>query len=293
MKTCNCNNRAKVLAVTLTAPQLKGAFKMKGKRLILSALVALAGFLPQSKAALTLGSAASFGVLGATTVTSTGSTVVNGDVGLYPGALTSITGFYPPGIVNGTIYAADTVAQKAQADALTAYGNAAGQTPTVSYGSANEDLGGLTLAPGVYNDSTSFGITGTLTLDAHGNPNAVWIFQAGSTLTTASGPDKSSVVLINGAQACHVFWQVGSSATIGTYSDFAGTILASVSITADTGATVDGRLLALNGAVTLDDNLITVPTCIPEASSFWPGAFCASVFGWQWLGVWRRKTARS
>jgi hypothetical protein len=97
------------------------------------------------------------------------------------------------------------------------------------------------------------------------------------------------VVLINGAQAGQVFWQVGSSATIGTYSDFVGTILASDSITADTGATVDGRLLALTGAVTLDDNLITVP----EPSSFWPGALCASVFAWQWLAVWRRKTARS
>jgi len=301
MKTCNCNNWAKVLAVTLTAPQLKGTFKMKSKRLILSALVALAGFLPQSKAAIDLGTADSFGVLGASTVTSTGNTVVNGDLGLYPG--TSITGIRPPatlpGIVNGTIHATDAVAQQAQVDALTAYNTAAGEA--VNQTLTGQDLGGLTLTPGVYFFSSSAALTGALTLNALGDPNGLFVFQIGSTLTTAAGAASnpgSSVDLINGAQACHVFWQVGTSATIGTYADFAGTILASVSITAGTDATVDGRLLALNGAVTLDDNLITVPTCVPttvvpEASSFWPGAFCASVFACQWLAVWRRKTARS
>ena len=289
MKTYNRNYWAKMLAVTLTAPQLKGTFKMKSKLLILSALVALAGFLPQSKAALTLGSAASFGVLGASTVTSTGNTVVNGNVGLYPG--TSITGF-GPGIVNGTIYNNNAVAQQAQADALTAYNILAGEP--VFHVLTGQDLGTLILAPGVYFFSSSAQLTGTLTLSGNG----LYDFQIGSTLTTAAGAPSnpgSSVVLTGGAQACQVFWQVGSSATIGTYSDFVGNILALTSITANTDATVHGRLLALNGAVTLDDNLITVPICVPvpEASSFWPGAFCASVFGWQWLGVWRRKTARS
>jgi type VI secretion system secreted protein VgrG len=289
MKTYKCNYWAKMLAVTLTAPQLKGTFKMKSKLLILSVLVALAGFLPQSKAALTLGSAASFGVLGGSTVTSTGNTVVNGNVGLYPG--TSITGF-GPGIVNGTIYNNNAVAQQAQADALTAYNILAGEP--VFHDLTGQDLGTLILAPGVYFFSSSAQLTKTLTLSGNG----LYDFQIGSTLTTAAGAPSnpgSSVVLTGGAQACQVFWQVGSSATIGTYSDFVGNILALTSITANTGATVDGRLLALNGAVTLDDNLISVPICVPvpEASSFWPGAFCASVFGWQWLGVWRRKTARS
>ena len=289
MKTYKCNYWAKMLAVTLTAPQLKGTFKMKSKLLILSVLVALAGFLPQSKAALTLGSAASFGVLGGSTVTSTGNTVVNGNVGLYPG--TSITGF-GPGIVNGTIYNNNAVAQQAQADALTAYNILAGEP--VFHDLTGQDLGTLILAPGVYFFSSSAQLTKTLTLSGNG----LYDFQIGSALTTAAGAPSnpgSSVVLTGGAQACQVFWQVGSSATIGTYSDFVGNILALTSITANTGATVDGRLLALNGAVTLDDNLISVPICVPvpEASSFWPGAFCASVFGWQWLGVWRRKTARS
>lgn len=283
MKTCNCNNWAKVLAVTLTAPQLKGTFKMKSKRLILSALVALAGFLPQSKASILL-SADSFGVLGASTVTSTGNTVVNGNLGLYPG--TSITGF-GPGIVNGTIHDTDAVAQQAQADALTAYNILAGETVSQNGNLTGEDLGGLTLTAGVYKFDSSAELTGTLTLSGNGP----FVFQIGSTLTTASA---SSVLLINGAQADNVFWQVGSSATLGTTTAFDGTILALASISLDDGASIVGRALALTGAVTMIDNNITVPTAVvPEASSFWSGAFCASIFAWQWLAVWRRKTARS
>ena len=129
-------------------------------------------------------------------------------------------------------------------------------------------------------------LTGTLTLDARGDSNARFDFQIGSTLTTASS---SSIVLTNGAQADNVFWQVGSSATLGADTSFDGSILADQSITLNAGASMSGRALALNAAVTLDDNDITVPTAVPEPASFWLLAFCASVFGaWQWLAVWRR-----
>ena len=211
-----------------------------------------------------LGTASGFAVLAGSGITVAGAvntTTITGDIGTYP--TPSITGLGNV-VLNGANQTADTgLMLIAKNDLVTAYGNAAGQSATVSYGSANQELGGLNLTPGVYNDSTSFGLTGILTLNAGGDPNAVWIFQAGSTLTTASN---SKVDLIGGAQACHVFWQVGSSATLGTYSDFAGNILALTSITADTGATVDGRLLAQNGAVTLDNNTITKSVCNSSAS---------------------------
>jgi type VI secretion system secreted protein VgrG len=254
---------------------------MKSKCLVLSAFVALAGFLPQGKAQGTLGSADSFAVLGGSTVTSTGNTILNGNLGLSPG--TSISGFYPPGIVNGTIYNADAVAAQAQADALSAYGVLAAEAFNSDL--TGQDLGGLTLLPGVYKFDSSAQLTGALTLSGSG----LFVFQIGSTLTTASS---SSMLLINGAQADNVFWQVGSSATLGTGTSFDGSILADQSITLDTGASLDGRALALNAAVTLDDNLITAP--VPEPGSFWLLAFCASVFGagQRWAG-WRRQTGRS
>jgi len=200
-----------------------------------------------------LGTATSFAVLAGTTITNTGSTTITGDVGLYPG--TSITGF-PPGTIFGTTHATDAVAQQAETDLVTAYNDAVGRTPATTVPGGL--LGGLTLVPGVYTSASSLDLTGTLTLDAQGDTNAVFIFQMGSTLTTASN---SSVVLINGAQACNVFWQVGSSATLGTGSTFPGTIMALISITATTGVVVNGRLLAITGAVTLDTNTITVSIC--------------------------------
>ena len=169
---------------------------------------------------------------------------------------TAVTGF-PPGIVsNGTIHSADAVALQAQSDLTTAYNDAAGRSPTANVPAF---IGaGQTLAPGVYKASSSLEVGGSLTLDAGGDPNAVFIFQAPSTLITDSA---SSVILTNGAQACNVFWQVGSSATLGTNSAFTGTILALTSISVDTGDTIAGRALARNGAVTLDDDTITAPTC--------------------------------
>jgi hypothetical protein len=199
-----------------------------------------------------LGTADSFAVLAGSTVTNTGPSVVHGDLGVSPG--TAVTGF-PPGTVFGTIHAADGVAGQAKTDLTTAYNDAAGRTPP---NSVSGDLGGQTLTPGVYKSTSSLGLTGALTLDAQGDPNAVFVFQAGSTLITASG---SSVNLIGGAQACNVFWQIGSSATLGTNSTFRGNILALTSGTLNTGASVDGRVLARNGAVTLDDNVITTARC--------------------------------
>lgn len=199
-----------------------------------------------------LGTAASFAVLAGTTVTNTGPSVITGDLGVSPGS--AVTGF-PPGTVIGAQHAADAVALQAQNDLTTAYNDAAGRTPATSVAG---DLGGRTLVSGVYKSTSSLGLTGAVTLNAQGDPSAVFIFQVASTLITASA---SHVDLINGAQACNVFWQVGSSATVGTGSAFAGNILALTSITVTTGSTIDGRALARNGAVTLDDDVITAPTC--------------------------------
>ena len=204
-----------------------------------------------------LGTAQSFAVLGASAVTNTGPSIITGDLGVYPG--TAITGFPPGTVVGGIIHDSDAVAQTAQADTTTAYNTLAGEpcsnTPPFAAGT---DLGGTTLTPGVYCFSSTAQLTGTLTLDAQGNPGAVWVFEIGTTLTTASS---SAVVLINGAQNCNVFWQVGSSATVGTASTFVGNILALQSITLTTGTIMSGRALAQNGAVTLDSDQVAVSTC--------------------------------
>jgi len=194
-----------------------------------------------------LGTASGFAVLAGSTVTNTGPTVVTGDLG----AGTAVTGF-PSGIVIGTIRAGDAVAAQADVDATIAFNNLAGQAcDTILTGT---DLGGLTLTPGVSCFASSAQLTGTLTLDGQGDPNAVFVFQIGSTLTTASG---SSVLLLNGANPCNVFFQVGSSATLGTGTVFAGNILAQASITLNSGARLSGRALALTGAVTLDSNNVS------------------------------------
>ena len=220
-------------------------------------LAALLSWAPTDAAlaatAPVLGTADTFAVLGASTVTNTGSSVLTGDLGVWPGL--AIVGF-PPGIVIGTTHAGDGVALQAQSDLVTAYNDLAGQACDTDL--TGQDLGGLTLTPGAYCFSTSAQITGTLTLDAQGDPNAVFVFQIGSTLTTASN---AIVDIINGGSDCNVFWQVGSSATLGTSSLVRGSVLALTSITLNTSASVSGRILARNGAVTLDGNNVTV--CIP------------------------------
>ncbi len=202
-----------------------------------------------------LGAAASFAVLGGSTVTNTGSTVVTGDLGVSPG--TAVTGF-GPGTVSGTIYSgAGSAAGSAQTANAAAYNNLVAQTCETNLTGTVLGAGVATLTPGVYCFDAAAQLTGTLTLDGQGNPNAVFIFKIGSTLTTASS---SSIVLINGARPCNVFFQVGSSATLGTGTAFRGNILALTSITLNTGASLNGRALAQNGAVTLDTNSISAPS---------------------------------
>jgi hypothetical protein len=211
-------------------------------------------------AQLTLGpTVGTFGVLAGSTVTSSGSTVVTGNLGVSPGtAITGITGIAPggPGTVTGTINSANAFALQAQNELTAAYNAAAGAASTATKAG---DLGGQTLFAGVYTSSSTLGITGTVTLDAQNNPNAQFIFQIASGLTTATG---SSVSLINGAVAANVFWQVGSSATLGSTSSFSGNILALSSISLGTGASLNGRALARGGAVTLLGNSVNTPATL-------------------------------
>jgi MYXO-CTERM domain-containing protein len=202
----------------------------------------------------TLGTAQSFAVLGGSTVTNTGPSVLTGDLGVSPGL--AITGF-PPGTRTGMTHAGDAVALQAQNDVITQYNALASAACKADL--TGQDLGGQTLTSGVYCFSSSAQLTGTLTLNAQGNANATFIFKTGSTLTTASG---SSVLLINGGNPCGVAWQIGSSATLGTTTSFIGNLIALSSITLNTGANIiGGRALARNGAVTLDTNNISFASC--------------------------------
>jgi hypothetical protein len=200
-----------------------------------------------------LGTAGAFALLAGSGATNTGPSTLNGNLGLTPG--TAVIGFGPPATLNGSAYVADATAGRAQSDLKTAYDDAAGRIPAAP---VSGDLGGLTLTGGVYRASSSLGLTGSLTLDAQGDPAAVFIIQVGSSLTTASA---SRVNVVNGAQPCNVFWQIGSSATLGAASTFAGSILALTSITMNDAVTVNGRALARNGAVTLINDTITPAAC--------------------------------
>jgi hypothetical protein len=215
-----------------------------------------------------LGAASSYAVLGGSAVTNTGSTITDGDVGVWPNvAIDAITGF-PPGIANGTIHRGDENARLAQDDVTTAY-NALAAEPCTEDLTTDPELGGKTLTEGVYCFSSSAQLTGQLTLDAQGSADAVFIFQIGSTLTTASN---SSILVTNGGVGCNVFWQVGSSATIGTGTVFVGNILALTSITLTTGASVSGRGLARNGAVTMDTNHVGFSGCAAPTATASPTA---------------------
>ena len=204
--------------------------------------------------AVPLGTAGNFAILAGSTITNTNPTsITGGNIGVNG---PSVTGF-PPGTTSGTIFTVPpdgAVITQAQTDLTTAFNDAAGRTTGVV--TVAGDLGGLTLGPGLYKSTSTLGITGNLTLDGLGDPNAAFIIQIASALTTATG---SQVILSGGAQAQNVYWQVGSSATLGTNSVFKGIIMADQSISLTSGATLDGRALTRIGAVTLDDNTVTVP----------------------------------
>ncbi len=220
---------------------------------VLSAgLIAAATSVSAAQAPVGLGTADSFAVLAGSGITNTGATTITGDVGTFP--TPTETGFADV-TLNGTNHYGNAVTQKAKDDLVAAYNDAAGRTPVTNV--PVELGGGPPLLAGVYTSPT-FGLTGTLTLDAQGNPNAVFIFQAGSTLIAEAN---SKVLMINGVDPCRVVWQVGSSATFKTGTEFVGDVLAQTSITAQTRATFRGRLLARDGAVTLDTNTITNATC--------------------------------
>lgn len=217
-------------------------------------LVACLALAAHAQGAVNLGTAASFGVLGGSTVTNTGFTVIEGDVGVSPG--TAITGF-PPGSITGEFHTNDAVAAQAQTDARDAYEDM--KVLTADSTLTDSNLGGLILKPGVYFFATSADLTGTLTLNGNGDPNTEFVFQIGSTFIAASN---SAIIMIGGADPSQVYFQVGSSATLGTDSKIVGTIIAEDSVTLTTRAQLDGRAIALTGAVTLDSTRL-----VPEPSS--------------------------
>lgn len=228
----------------------------------LAAGLAVAAFPAAAHSApVDLGTAGPFVVLGGSSVTNTGPSVLNGDLGVSPG--TSLVGFGLPAVVNGATHANDGVAAQAQLDLTTAY-NVAAATPASDM--TGLDLGSRVVTPGAYRYSSSAQLTGALTLDAQGDPNAQFVFAIGSTLTTASA---SSVNLINGASPCNVYWQIGSSATIGSTTAFQGNVMALTDITLNNGATVQGRMLARNGQISMDNNVLSRPDC-PTGSSSTP-----------------------
>jgi hypothetical protein len=231
----------------------------------LAAGLVLAGVPAAAQASpVHLATVSPFVVLGGATVTNTGPSVLNGDLGVAPG--TALVGFGLPAVVNGARHGNDAVAKQAQSDLTTAYDVAAGQPVAPANDLTGTDLGNRRLNAGAYRFTSSAQLTGTLTLDGQGNPGAQFVFEIASTLTTASA---SSVVLINGASPCNVYWQVGSSATLGTTTAFQGNVMALTSISLNDGASVIGRVLARNGQVSLIDNVLSAPRC--DSGSTSPG----------------------
>jgi hypothetical protein len=239
-----------------------GGMKVRGISLLVLSFCALSAYA--SAINVDLGTADSFAVLGGSTVTNTGPTTIHGNLGVSPGS--AVTGILPVMVTGGTIHSNDALAMQAQADLINSYNFAAGEMCPSTNILTGQNLGGLTLTPGVYCFASSAQLTGKLTLNALGDPNAVFVFQIVSTLTTAPG---SSVVFTNGVQGGDsVFWQVGSSAVIDTTTAFSGNILALTSITLNTGATITcGRALARNGQVAMDSNVVSIDTAGCETTT--------------------------
>lgn len=240
--------------------QMSTRIRAKGGRGAAIAIAALLAFaiipVAAQASAVNLATVQPFVVLGATTVTNTGPSVLNGDLGVSTG--TSLTGFGLPAVVNGATHNNDAVAAQAQSDLTTAYNVAAGQPVPPGNELTGQDLGGLVLTAGAYRYTSSAQLTGALTLDAQGDPNAQFVFEIGSTLTTASA---SSVLLVNGASPCNVYWQVGSSATLDSTTTFVGNLMALTDITLNNGASVNGRVLARTGQISLINNVLDNEGC--------------------------------
>jgi Ice-binding-like len=230
--------------------------------IILALALALAVPVAAQAAPVNLATVSPFVALAGTTVTNTGPSVLNGDLGVAPG--TALTGFGLPAVVNGAIHENDAVAAQAQSDLTNAYNVAAGQPVAPADDLSGTNLGNRTLTAGAYRYTSEALLNGPLTLDAQGDPNAQFVFLIGEALITGSA---SSVVLINGASPCNVYWQVGSSATLGTTTAFEGNLMALTSISLDNGATVIGRMLARNGQISLIDNVLTRPLCPTETTT--------------------------
>lgn len=222
-----------------------------------------------AQSSVILGASDGFAVLGGSAVTDAGGSVFFGNVGVSPG--TSITGIVGASVSGGSIHLNDTLAIQAHTDAESAYNYLAGLDSDFSLISA--ELGGLILAPGVYTLADSALLTGNLTLNGEGFVNPEWVFQIDSTLTTASG---SSILAINGANSSNIYFQVGSSATLGSGTDFVGNILADQSISSTSGTTVNGRLLAINAAVTMGGTVVTIPET--SASALAALSLCGVLF---------------
>jgi hypothetical protein len=244
---------------------------LAGAVAVLAAVFALAAAPAAQAAPVDLATASPFVVLGGTTVTNEGPSVLNGDLGVSPG--TALTGFDGIATVNGATHATNAVAAQAQLDLTNAYNVAAGQPVAPANDLSGTDLGNRVLTAGAYRYNAGALLTGPLTLDAQGDPDAEFVFQIGAELTTESA---SSVLLVNGASPCNVYWQVGSSAAIGTTTQFVGNLMALTSISLTNGATVQGRMLARNGQVSLINNVLTAPACAsgstPPPSSETPGS---------------------